>query len=447
MSMKRSTEIIMGTSLMLTYAAFSVWMFCMARIQNEFSVMHAGAWQAVAYALILYYVNLFFTSRGMNLSVYAAINLLFSVGGGFMFAKCAVLEPDGMGTRVFCGVIYSLCAFVGAYAAAMPPKTQSITICFELQAAMLAIVLLLKHFTPLPALPEAAAVCIAAACVTLLSLVCARVGTEGRADSVSGSPAAGRAMIAICFLLVGGVIAIIALFASGGVRSLSEACLAVMRAAVSGVMAALLFAGRLIERFMAWFAALFPDAEGEMLPSGQDAPVSVDAFAEEVGEVPAGAWSILTVLAAGTAALVIFLLRRHRLSVRRSVRRRAYREKRRDGLRNALASAAAALWERIRFAFLRARFRTSAPALLDLCERKAKRILPRRADESGERYLLRLSQLELSPELSAALRELSECVEKTFYSPLPAPVPPEVCRTVRRAHFCRAGVDTAGKRD
>lgn len=445
--MKRSTEIITGTSLMLTYAAFSVWMFCMARIQNEFSVMRAGAWQAAFYALAAYYVNLIFTSRGMNLSLYAAINLLFAIGGGVLFAKCAMLEPDGTGTRVFCSIVYSLCAFAGAYAAALPPKRQTPEICFEMQAAMLAILLLLKHFIPLPALPQAAAMCIAAVGVTLLALVSARVDAEGSANSASGSPAAGRAMIALCFLLVAGVIFIIVLFASGGVQSLSEACLAVLRAISAGIMAALMFAGRLIERFMAWLSAFFPDSAGELLSSGQEAAASAEVYVEEPGEVPASAWVILAIFVAAAAALVIFLLRRHRLSVRRTVRRRAYREKRRSGLADAIRAAAAALRERLYFAFLCLRFRSSAPALLVRCEKRARRVLPRNSGESGEKYLLRLSQLDFSPELSAALRELSSCVEKAFYSACPAPVPSEVCRTVRRAHFRASGVDTAGKRD
>lgn len=433
--MKRSTKLMMGSSLLLTYTAFAGWMFCMAIVQNEYSAMHLDIHWLALLALSIYYVNFFLSSRGINLSFYIALQLAFFALAVFVFTKCAHLTPDRTGTRILDGILYAVVVVISAYAAVEPIKQHTVVMCFDFQITMLAVLLLLQNFLVLPAMPQAAVMCLAALVLTLAALIAARIDKEGSAGAVHGNPASGRLLIGLVFFLVSAVTALIAAFAFGGVRSLSEACLAVLNAIVHGIKTIILFIGGLLERFMLWLAARIPAQEGELLPAEQAAQTAQTAGDESLTELPPYVLYALCALAVVGIIFLLIRLCRHHITVKAPAYRRKSRVRRENGLGRALKALCLRIWRELQYRFFRLRFRRTPAGLLAYCEHRAKKEFPRGQSESGEHYLLRLSGLDFSPELCAALSALAGLVELSFYSRTAPTVPQPLYRTIHRAKF------------
>ena len=79
--------------------------------------------------------------------------------------------------------------------------------------------------------------------------------------------------------------------------------------------------------------------------------------------------------------------------------------------------------------------KTSTEYVCTRCMRTAKKTVPRKADESGQKYLLRLAQCGFAPQLCDALTQLAGSVEKAFYSPSGGEVALEIYKTVHKRKY------------
>ena len=434
--MKRSTETLTAFGLMLTYFSFTVWLLSLAVVQNDYDAMKLSLAPPLFYLLAVWLFDRFLAGRGINLSVYALIQLALAVGAGLLFAKCTVFLPARTGATVFHSIFYALGVVCAAFTAFEPVKPKTLSICFDILIIMLGLDLLLGSYLDILITREVVAACLTALFVTLIALAAARLDSEGSLSSVSGDPAIGRLLIILGFAAIALITALIAVFAFGGMQSLSDGLVGALRAGLAAVKSALLWLWQQFDRFMQWLAELFPQDEtaapGEVLPSMGEMDIDTS-----MGEASVPSWMYIAAGIVGAALLgwLIFSMRRLSLRSAAPARRTPARAKRESGLSQALSRLLGRLRAALHYRLCCLRYGRTAAGLLAYCERRAGRDERRRPEESGEKYLLRLSALGYEPELSRALEGLAGVVERTFYSPAPEPVPREIYLAIRRGCF------------
>ena len=434
--MKRSTETLTAFGLMLTYFAFTVWLLSLAVVQNDYDAMSLSLAPPLFYLLAVWLFDRFLAGRGINLSIYALIQLALAVGAGLLFAKCTVFLPARMGATVFHSIFYALGVVCAAFTAFEPVKPKTLSICFDVLIIMLGLDLLLGSYLDILITREVVAACLTALFVTLVALAAARLDSEGSLSSVSGDPAAGRLLIILGFAAIAVITALIAVFAFGGMQSFSDGLVGALKAGLAAVKAAFLWLWRQFDRFMQWLAELFPQdtaaAPGEVPPAMGEMDIDTS-----MGDAVIPSWMYIAAGGVGAAVLGWFIFAMRRLSLRSAApaRRTRARIKRESGLSQALSRLLARLRDALRYRFCCLKYRHTAAGLLAYCERQATGDERRRPDESGEKYLLRLSALGYEPELSRALAELAGAVERAFYSPAPQPVPRELYSAIHRGRF------------
>lgn len=434
--MKRSTELLMGSAMMLSYTAFTGWMFCLSKIQNECTFMELKLpWLAV-FLLAVYYVNYILAAKGLSLSVYTGLQLVFAAAGTFVCVHSAALDPGGTGTKVVISIIYACEVFASAFLAMEPVKPKGLVLAFDIVVILAVILLLFDHFIQLLTVRSVLVMCFVSISLTLVALIASRVEREDSSGAVKGDPSAGRLLILGVFIVMAAVTVLIALFASDGVRSISQACLTALNWCVGAVKAAASFLLDLIEKLIM------------LLPSSDEMPVDIEMSGAamgggdviyETGEVhlPAYVGYIAGAVLVAVVIYVLFRLRRERAARRTVVRRRVRRVPavRESGMGDALRRLFRAMSRALRYKVNCLRCRKTAPGLLAWCERRTRKTQRRRESESGEQFLLRLSRGELSDEQRQALSILAGLVERSFYSPRQAAVPPEIYKTVRSCRF------------
>lgn len=437
--MKKSSEIIMSLGLMLTYAAFSVWMFSLNIIQHDYTGMTLRFGSLIFYLAAVCLIDRLVSDRGINLAVYGVMQLIFFALGIYIFLRCASTEPVRLGSVITHGVIYSLGVLPAAYCGFEPAKQKTVSLCFDVNIIMMIITLLLGHYITLYLTPEVMFSCVAATVLTLIALIVARVDAESAASSVRGDPAAGKALIVVVFIVAAAATGAIAAFAFGGVKSVSEALLAAVTAIAAAAKNAGLFLYGALERFMLWLSSFSSGEsiaeEPVIMPGGVG---NADfSFAEGEASIPAYFYVILAVFLLAVLTLVFLSMRRARLSSRR--KRRAKRRSsvvvRESGLLDAIRRFFSSAVSAVCFRLLYIRNRKTPAGLLVLCQRRSRRSLPRLTGESGERFLMRLSENVDDGELSRSLVSLSSLVSESFYSPHPAAVPDELYKSIRRSRF------------
>ena len=439
--MKRSTEFFLSGAMLLCYNAFCAWLFCLSKIQNECQVMRINTLLTAAFLLCAYLLNRAAAARGLSLSLYIVIQLLLSAAGVVLLLRTMRLSPGGTGTRVLMSVIFSVGVFASSVLAMDPPRLRSLVTCFDTVVFFALILLFLDRVLELPALETALWTCITAIVTTLAALIFGRVERNGTKASVRGSPAAGRVLIAGVFALMGAFTALLTAFASGGVHSLSEAALAAVKWCWGLVVSAAKLVLALLERFIMWLSQFMSDEPVALEPPPAGPQISGGDYAMEEMTLPP--WLGYVVLALGAAALIWLLvrMRRERAGGRNTLRRRrpSGSEVRKSGFIRALRELFARLLSALRYRVDCIRFRKTPAGLLAWCERRVPKSERRVDTESGSEFLLRLTGLAVSAEQGAALKTLAELVERSFYSPRPAAVEPELYRAVRRCRF-EAGI-------
>lgn len=435
--MKRFTEILSGSAAMLFQVALAGWMFCLSEINLDFNVMSLNyLWLSTA-LLLAYFINRLLLRRGLPVPVFVALQIVFIAAGAVLFTKSIYIEPYYTRTLVFNCIFYCIGYIVAAFIAWSPTNETGLLLRFDGLAVMLIIVLVLDELLFMPAADGSALMCAVALAVTLLAAISMKAGSlRGRGSAVQGNPALGRIMMAVVFIVMALLAALVVLYATSGMKSFTEFALEVINTCAEAVKAALLWIYRQIEGFMLWLSQFFDPGEMEAIGAEQQGGLAPpDAAEEEVGPVPSWLYYVLAGLGAALLGYIVFRLRHVRvgkLHIRRAV---VLTELRREsGLKKALAELWAKLISALRFKWNCLSRRRTAPGLLVWCERKVDASLRRKADESGESFLRRAGQ-SYGDELGKALDELALLVERSFYSPRPAAVPAELYKTIKRGKF------------
>jgi len=432
--MKRSAAYLGGAAVALLLVALSGWLYCLSKINFDYTVMRVNfLWLSLG-ALAAFGVNCVLLRRGVPVPVFAAAQVLLAGCAVFVFLHSVHLEPVKLRTMLIVGAVYTLIWPATAFAAYEAPRKNALLLCFDLSAILLATLLLLDRFLELPALAPCAGMCLVSLAAALLALVAERAERlSGNAESVAGNRGAGRLLLALCFAAVLGLAALVAAVASGGIRTAAEACAAALRWLWTQILTGLRWLYGLLERFLLWLSRFAPDlpeeAGGGPAMTGME---EAEALQEMSLYLPWWFYAALGALVLALLAWIVWKLRRHRFgrvgvrSVRRATVTR--RESEASGaLRELLDRWKKALRYRLNCMLLR----KTAPGLLAWCERKAPKCDARRAGESGEAFLRRLAEARAAPPLA----ELAALVERSFYAPAPTPVSAELYRAVRRTKF------------
>jgi len=430
--MKRSTELLAGAAVTLFFVGLSGWIFCLSKVNTAFTVMHLAYVRLALAALAAFVINDLLMRRGAPLPLYLTVQLLLVIGAAVLFTHSVTLEPYRARTVILNCIIYCIAFPATGYAAYEAPKQSTLLIFFDVSAGGIAILLLLDRYLTLPAARETLLLCAAVLLVTLLALISQRAGRfHGNRENVRGSGIGGKLLLAVLFAAVIGLTAAVAAVASVGIRRVAGWIAAALDWLWNGIVFVLRLLYRGLEALMNWLSQFAKPMPAEAIP-GSEMGGSADATMEQI-EVAFPPWVLWTLIALGAVIFVWLLFQLRRQRFHRSVR--AVKKPMAARRENGAGDAVRALLRRILTA-LRFRadciFRRNTPAgLLLRCQRKAKKICPRRTGESGEEFLLRLADRTGA----APLRELASLVERTFYAPGLVTVPRELQRSIRSIKF------------
>lgn len=436
--MKRSTEIISGSAIVLFHVALTAWLFCLGKLNNDYSEMSLNCLALAAVLLPAYYADRLLLQKGVPVPVFAAVKAAFVALGIWVFTKSVYLEPWSGFSAVIIGVIYCIGFVVCAYLAWMPANENGVLLRFDALVAMLLIMLVLNELLVLPAAEETIMVCALCLCFMLVASISLRSGhLAGRGRAVQGAPVAGRVMLVAALAAVALLAAVVVACATSGVRSFTGLCLEVINRIISAVKAVLLWLYGLLESFMRWLSQFASDEPMESIGTGQVVGNVDYTPMEDVGSLPGWIVPALIVLAIAVLIFAVFRLRHVKMGRVRTASARVSLQKRESGLKKAIFGLLARIVSAITYRWNCLRWRNTAPGLLAYCEKHVPAKAGRKSDESGEAFLRRLAERDCGLELAGALLELAVLVERAFYSPAPAAVPAELCRKIRRGKFAK----------
>ncbi len=435
--MKRFTEILSGSAVMLFHVSLTGWLFCLSKINVEFEAMSLNYLPLCAVLLGAYYLDRLMLRRGLPVPVFALAQIALVALGAYVFVSSAYLQPFKTGTVVMNCIVFCLGFVVADFVAWMPTNEGGVLLRFDGLAVMIIILLALDHILSLPAAGGAIAMCAVSLFAALLSSVSMRSGRlAGRGGAVQGDPAVGKIMLGIVLGLMAALAGLLVMFATSGMKSFFGFMLEVGRRCLNAIVAALLWLYGMLERFMLWLSQFASDTPMEAVGAQQAGPaVEPDLSGGELSAVPGWLYPALIALAAAAVIFVIFRLRHVRVGKLRLHTPGVKIQTRSSGLRAAIAEMLQRLKAAISFRWRCLRWRKTAPGLLVWCERCVEKDARRLPGESGESFLRRLSRLGYAPELSKALESLAQLVERSFYSPAPMPVPADVYKTLKRGKF------------
>jgi|GEM_PF-6380383 len=435
--MNGKSSYISGASAILCYAAlcFSVY-DTMLRYSAQAQI-NASLVPLALLLILVYSADRLLCARTINLSLYAGINIAFSAGICFVFWKTTVLEPFGIFRMVIGCIICCAMAAVCAVMAQSPPEAASAVIRVDILAGFLLAAVFLE---PLGAVQGSGESLTALAAALLLQFPALNAGNRSlrAVPEVQGSKAGGALILGAILAAILGAAALIAIFFSGSAHSISQLLVMAAKAILGGVKALVLLLFRAFEAFMSWLASLLPESGGdaELPPPVQS--ISEEAVVYEQIPVPGWFYAVLAGLAAFVLLFIFRKMSRVRISRVKAASRPAM-ETRSGGLKDAFSDMLRAMRKGLRLAYLRVRYRKSAPALLLFVEARSKGGDARLTGESGEAFLRRLAaaKTDKGPENAAqasALLQLANLVESGFYSKRDErlkPVPEELYRNIR----------------
>lgn len=434
--MKRFTEIISGSAVMIFHVALTGWMFCLSEVNHDFTFMSLNYLYLSAVLLLAYYIDRILLSHSVPVPIYVGVQIVFVAAGIYVFVKSAAIEPFQISTIVINCIVFVMGFVVAAFVSWYPTNTNGIVMRFDGLAAMLIILLVLDEILLLPAADGAAAMCAVSLVLCLVSAISLKSGQlSGRGSAVQGNPALGRIMLGVAFGIIGILAFAVVLYATSGMKSFSEFCLDVINSCWEAVKTALLFIYAVFEKIMLWLTRFYEPDEMSAGAVEMGGTLVIEPGSEEVGEVPGWIYWFLGALGAALLAYILFKLRHVRVGRMKSRRVVVYDIRRESGLGKALKQLLEKLISAIGYRYKCLRYRRSAPGLLVWCEKHVDTSQRRTADESGERFLRRIAASGPGEEMASALNSLAFLVERSFYSPQPLGVPRELYKTIKHGKF------------
>ena len=407
-------------------------LFGMSYIQNKFISMQINYVWLLAAVLAVYFFDVIVMRRGIALSVYVGIQAVIFVAAVIFWTYIVSVENYRAWTEISTGIFYGLVMVSAAFFAYFPVSARAAALWFDGICIASAFFFLLEGFMDIPCARQTVVMCIISAVSALVMLAATTAQRNGGGGRARINARGGKAA------LVGGMCAVTALAVWAAysfvrtLQTLSGAAVSVLRWCADAFTAVINFLYGILYAIMTALISRIelPEEEGEavMLPQMNGGAIE---HSEMDFTVPTAAYVIAGIIAAAILAFIIWKLRgaAAKAGGKRLQSARVRYERDSGGHLREMLKKLKAL---ITYYWRRFTHRRTAAGLLDYCIRKAGKTLPRGADESGERYLMRLAESGYEAQLSSALASLASSVEKTFYSRCAVAVSPEVYRSIHR---------------
>jgi len=430
--MKLKTELLSGSAAMVSHAAIVGWLFCLSKVNDDYSDMGLSLVPVCAFLLFAYLANCAILRWGTAFPVFAAANVIMCAFGAVLFVQCAFLEQGRIFPIVQGAILYVIFILVSAYIAYEPTNRNGLIIRFDIIALLSLVAVFIDHFKPLILLRETLVLCVFSMGFIVFALVA--ISAQGRGSAAARASAlAGRFMVfgaaSAVFILTAAVMG----FTREGFSSLSQWCFVAIVKILQGLSHALDFLYSQFDRFLSWLSQFISSAPvedfGELPTLAEGADFVMDA--QVPGAVPLGFYIALADFFAVVVAFIIFRFRKARIFVTGRVVRRFAEAHRESFFWKALLNAAARALGRIVFEINYIRHRKTAAGLLVFCERKAKGAAGRRKGESSRAFLTRLSEGRERENAKASLLRLADLTERAFYSENHAVVSGEDYKAIR----------------
>lgn len=429
--MKRS-NIASGALLCVCQMGIAGVLFSLSYIQNKFISMQINYPVLLIALLAVYFADVIMLRRGVMLSVYAALQAVFAIGAVVLWISMVSVEESRLWTEISTGIFYAIIVISSAIYAYTSVSPRSAALWFDGTCIAAAAAFMLGEYMHIPCAAETAVMSVISVVSGIAMLAVTTAAQDDSGGSVRTNAPQGRALVigvmsavsALAVLIAAGLIRVLH-SASGAAAAVMKWCANVLSVAVGFVYSVL-------------YAIVDALANKIELPKVEDAAAAlpympggkIDYMQAEF-EVPVWAYMAVGIIFVAVAAAIAFGLRgmRAKAGIRRMKTARVRCENiGSSGMQILLAKLKAG----VLYQYRRIKQRRSAAGLLDYCMRTAKKTVPRKADESGQKYLLRLAQCGFAPQLCDALTQLAGSVEKAFYSPSGGEVALEIYKTVHK---------------
>ena len=427
--MKRS-NIASGALLCVCQMGIAGVLFSLSYIQNKFISMQINYPVLLIAVLAVYSADVIMLRRGMMMSVYAALQAIFAVGAVILWISMVSVEEYRLWTEVSTGLFYAVIVISSAVYAYTSVSPRSAALWFDGVCIAAAAAFLFGEYMQIPCAEETIVMCIISTVGGLVMLVVCTASRDeyGGAERIN-APQGKTVVIGV----MSGVAALAVLISAVLVRALhsaSGAAAAVMKWCANVLSAAVGFLYRVLYTVVDKLAnkIQLPKVEDEAIglpymPGGE-----ID-YGQAEFQMPVWAYIAAGIIFVSATVVIAFGLRGMRTQMwkRRLKTARVSRER---------VKAKWLLFSKLRaemmYLYRRIKQRRSAAGLLDYCIRRAAKTAPRKADESGQKYLLRLARSGFSPQLCDALTQLAGSVEKDFYSPCGSEIALGVYKTLHK---------------
>ncbi len=432
--MRKANQILSGCAMAVSYAAFVCWLFCMTHLEIAYTQLSFSPLPLAGYYICIYLFDCILSRKNVPLAFYVFLQFLMGAGALGLFLLTSSMEPLSIGGVIFMGVFLVAGVFGCGYAAdeAFTPKKSIFY--FDSMVVLLIILILLDHMLELFLVPQVMHLCFAAISLSLFSLISQRTARE--TDQKTGNATlSGRILVAVLLILILLLSFCLVSIAAGGAQSLSRGLFALIKQIGIGLRNLGTNILALLEHFLTWLLSFLPEEKFDTLESGMETATMEIPTGRSGIPIPKWFWCLV-----GTAVILwlikFFLsMRKERVGEENSPKSTVTPTYRSGTLLSALRELLTILRKKAGSLVARIRGRKTAPGLLLWCEKHAPKEICRNPGESGPAFLLRLSALELPPEKKEALVELSQAVEKGFYSPTPTALSPELPKIIRTIKF------------
>lgn len=433
--MKRSSQLIIHTGLLLTYLMLlSAFFFIGNSIRgNGIVVLHIFPWMALTVLFLLF--NEWLSGRNLPANLLVGINIVLTIGSGaagFYFLQCT---PASFTVHVFQFLFPASLTLAGFYFTWFPEKPQSLVLCFDSLIALFLLYLFMDLADVLQPNDSLERYFLLMTGLVLLLIILLRISSdEERTGTIPRGFFPVILLISGCLLLA----LTFSLLISGQVKSLTDLAAKILKMIVTGIFWVLGHIADLINAFFLWLMKFLPDAEP--IAEAPEAPMTAEMELEMMEEAaftvsPEAVLAVLIVI----LLIGIFWLSRHlkgKRMLKKTVRKapgKIQRSWKLPSLHNGLRR----IYHAIRFRVRLFRKRKTPSGLVYRIEQYGKlHGQARTAGESAPAYLKRLaSQTDYTekPDILQALITLAELVEMEYYAGQRQKVDTELYQKIKSA--------------
>ncbi len=434
--MKRSTQVISGIAGCLFFTSLLGFLVCLSRVSNHSDLLSPNYPLLAGILVITFLLDLLMTGKGVPAPLFIVLQIFFCALNALSFLAAFTMDPVKRGTIVLFCTIWVIFYLAAVYTLGVPTSHSSMSGRFDFLTIMMIILFFLDRFIVLSNAIQAEWMCGIALIVCVLALISDNLSRSSAGGSSKQAKKNGRLLLVGVTAFIVLLAAIVYIMGSGRIRSFSELIRTAFLGILHGIRALTSWLWSVFDMATHWLASVV-HFSNEMVQDEEEVISTGDVLLEFNGSnisVPWYFYLILSLIAVAVLILLIWKLHGVRIT-RRSHSNRSTKAQRDSQFSSECNSFIARFRSMISFRIQCIKLRHTAPGLLLYCERHVPHSAKRKAGESGESFLIRLTNFTESEEEKATLKELAVLVERTFYAKGHETVPDTLYHAVRSIRY------------